>query len=141
MGFLDWMRGKQTAQKSVGENDPAPPRGRFKQVGEPFRKGDRVIVYEPYHSGRQAKRPPHTPGIVDSVYHNGTLVSFERLGRVAGNAPIEDVRHVTEFDAHKFAKEFASIETTIEQRRCEVSTPESGRKTLPRPRPSWERGR
>jgi hypothetical protein len=115
MSFLSWIkRDIRPSEKAIPERqEQSPENVRFKQPGDPLKRGDRVVVYEPFHAGRAAKRPPYGPGIVESVYHNGTLVSYERLGGSPRNAPIEDVRHATEFDAHKYAKEFAAIETKI----------------------------
>ena len=117
MGFLNWIKGNgQLSEKSIaGTHESARANARIKEPGTPFKKGDRVVVYEPFQDGRKAKRPPETPGIVDSVYHNGLLVSYERMGKPAGNAPTEDVRHATELDARKYVKEYAAIETKIER--------------------------
>ena len=129
MGLLDWMhRGRQAPERIVGAMPERLRTGaRIKQPGEPFKRGDRVVVYEPYHYGRNVKRPPCGPGVVDSVYHNGMLVSYERAGKPPRNAPTEEVRHATAEDTQKYASEFAAIETKIQTRE--------------RPTPSWERGR
>jgi hypothetical protein len=136
MGLLDWMnKGARTNGKSAEEQKP-----RFKQPGDPFKMGDRVIVYETFHLGRELRHDPrYAPGIVSSVHHNGTLVSYERGGRLPANAAVEDVRHATELDADKYGKEFSAIEANIEHQKAPVNASENRRKTLPRPGPSWER--
>jgi hypothetical protein len=138
MAFLDWLnKGAQTNGKSAGEHKQA---AHLKQPGEPFKRGDRVVVYETFHVGNELKRDPrHAPGIVSSVHHNGTLVSYDRGGRLPANAAVEDVRHATEPDVHKYGKEFAAIEVNMERQPAPSSAPKSGTKTLPRQRPSWER--
>jgi hypothetical protein len=123
MGLLDWMnRGGQTPGKSPAvSTERVQPKARIKEPGEPFRTGDPVVVYEPFHSGRQAKRPPSEPGIVNTVYHDGKLINYERAGRRSGNAPAEDVRHATEQDVRDYAKQFAAIEVKIQRRTRSVS--------------------
>jgi hypothetical protein len=136
MAFLDWMPINAQGNRKSAEAEQK----RFKQPGDPFKTGDRVVVYETWHLGRELKRNPHyAPGIVSSVHHNGTLVSYERGGRLPANAAAEDVRHATELDAHKYAKQFTAIEAKIERQQRPLDATEGGRKTLPRPRPSWER--
>lgn len=118
MGLLDWMnRGGATPGKSPAvSTQRAQPKARIKQAGDPFRTGDRVVVYEPFHNGRDAKRPPREPGVVNAVYHDGTLINYERAGRRSGNAPTEDVRHANEQDSRDYAKQFAAIETKVQRR-------------------------
>jgi hypothetical protein len=139
MAFLDWMNkdGQSNGKSAHVEQKPAP---RFKQPGDPFKKGDRVVVYETWHLGRELKPDPHhAPGVVSSVHHNGTLVTYERGGRLPANAAVEDVRHATELDVHKYANEFSAIEAHIELQQRQLDSAGRGRKTLPRPSPSWER--
>jgi hypothetical protein len=138
MKFLDWInKGAQTNGKIAAEQKSTP---RFKQPGDPFKRGDRVVVYEAFHLGSELKRSPrYAPGIVSSVHHNGTLINYDRGGRLPANAAAEDVRHATEIDAHKYSKEFSAIEANIERQKCPLNATESGRKTVPRPRASWER--
>lgn len=118
MGLLDWMnRGGQMPSKSPAvSTERAQSKARIKQPGDPFRTGDRIVVYEPFHNGRQAKRPPSEPGIVNAVYHDGTLINYERTGRRSGNAPTEDVRHATEQDWCDYAKQFAALEVKLRRR-------------------------
>jgi hypothetical protein len=66
-------------------------------------------------------------------------VSYERGGRLPADAAVENVRNATELDAHEYAKEFSAIETNIERKHCRLDNTEGGRKTVPRPGPSWER--
>ncbi len=113
MGFLNWMnKGARAGGKSVEVGEK--PQARLKQPGEPFKKGDRIVVYETWHLGRELKPDPrYAPGIVSSVHHNGTLVSYERGGRLLANAAIEDVRHATEQDLGKYQEEFCALEAKI----------------------------
>jgi hypothetical protein len=106
MGFLNWMnKGAQAAGKS---------KARLKQPGDPFKIGDRVVVYETWHLGRDFKRESQfSPGIVSAVQHNGTVVSYERGGRLPATAAIEDVRHATEQDLGTYQKEFCALEAKI----------------------------
>jgi hypothetical protein len=137
MGLLDWMKKDAQVSATSPEKEQQP---RFKQPGAPFQKGDRVVVYETWHLGRELKPDPHyAPGIVSSVHHNGTLVSYERGGRLPANAAVEDVRHATEAEAHKYANEFSAIEANIERQQRPLDNTERGRKTVRRPGPSWER--
>jgi hypothetical protein len=123
MGLLDWMsKGGQTPGKSAAvSTERAQPKARIKQPGDPFRTGDRVVVYEPFHNGRDAKRPPREPGVVNAVYHDGTLINYERAGRRSGNAPTEDVRHATEQDTRDYAKQFGAIEAKQQRRARSLS--------------------
>lgn len=125
MGFLNWMnKGAQAGGKSVEVG--RKPKARLKQPGDPFKRGDRVVVYEAFHLGRDLKAAPrYAPGIVSSVHHNGTLVSYERGGRLSANAAKEDVRHATEQDLGKYEKEFCALEAKIQMAH--------------RRAPSWER--
>jgi hypothetical protein len=125
MGFLNWInKGAQAGGKNVEVGQR--PQARLHQQGESFKKGDRIVVYETWHLGRELKPDPrYSPGIVSSVQHNGTLVSYERGGRLLANAAIEDVRHATEHDLGKYEKEFCTLETKT--------------RTTPRATPSWER--
>lgn len=138
MAFLDWMK-RPFAQRTAEPEQSAP--SRFKQPGEVFKTGDRVVVYEKFHLGRDLKSiPRHAPGIVCSVYHKGTLVSYERGGRVPANAAIEDVQHATELDIHRYSKDYSALEANIARQKRSVGVPEnSRRKTWKRPGPSWER--
>ena len=140
MRFLDWMnRDGQAQEKKLG-HEPIQSSTRIKQPGDPFKRGDRVVIYEAWHLGRELKPDPqHAPGIVLSIHHNGTLVRYERGGRLPAHAAVEDVRHATELDVHKYGNEFAAIEAKVAQQRRPLDAPESSRKTLPHPRPSWER--
>ncbi|HTR34980.1 MAG TPA: hypothetical protein VMH80_03710 [Bryobacteraceae bacterium] len=118
MGLLDWMnRGGQAPVKSPAVSTEQPrQKARIKQPGDPFRAGDRVVVHEPFHNGRDAKRPPREPGVVNAVYHDGTLINYERAGRRPGNAPTEDVRHASEQDTRDYTKQFAAIEAKLQRR-------------------------
>jgi antirestriction protein ArdC len=40
-----------------------------------FRSGDKIIAKEPYYYGGRPKKNPDTPGIVQSLYNNGSMVS------------------------------------------------------------------
>jgi hypothetical protein len=58
MEFLDWMnKDTQIIRKSAEEEQKPTPR--FKQPVDPFHSGDRVIVYETWHLGREVKPDPH----------------------------------------------------------------------------------
>lgn len=118
MGLLDWMhRGVQTPVRSPAVSTERTRRkARIKEPGAPLRVGDRVVVYEPFHNGREAKRPPREPGVVNAVYHDGTLINYERTGRRPGNAPTEDVRHATEQDMRDYAKQFDALEAKLQRR-------------------------
>ena len=124
MGWLDWMnRGGQTPGKSPAvSNERAQPKARIKQPGDPFKRGDRIVVYESFHLGRELKPDPHyAPGVVTAVYHRGTLVSYERGGRLPANAAVEDIRHATEQDTRDYAQQFAAIEAKQQRRNQSVS--------------------
>jgi len=93
--------------KPKPEPKKTPPKQvRPKQPGDPFKRGDRVIVYETFHHALELERPRYALGVVASVYHNGTLVNYERLGRLPANAVIEDVRHATQEELEKIRKPF-----------------------------------
>ena len=124
MGFLDWVKGAQAGGKNLegGQSQKA----RIKQPGDAFKIGDRVVVYETWPLGREFKpQPCFSPGIVSAVQHNGTVVSYERGGRLPSNAAIEDVRHATKQDLSKYEKDFCALEAKI--------------RTMRRHAPSWER--
>jgi len=117
MGLLDWMnRGGRTPTNGPDiSTERAQTKARIKEPGDPFRTGDRVVVYEPFHNGRDAKQPPREPGVVNTIYHDGRLINYERAGRRSGNAPTEDVRHATEQDTRDYSKQFAAIEAKTQR--------------------------
>jgi hypothetical protein len=123
MGLLDWTKkGAKPRQESVNEQNPTPSPIRLKQPGDPFKRGDRIVVYEAYHLGLELKPDPrYAPGIVSSVHHDGTLVSYEKGGRLPASAAIEDVRHATERDASEYAEQFSAIEAKLQRRDRSVS--------------------
>jgi hypothetical protein len=137
MGWLDWINnGTQTNGKSA----EAKQKPQFKQPGDPFKKGDRVVVYEAWHLGRELMPDPHyAPGVVSSVHHNGALVSYERGGRLPADAAVEDVRHATELDTQQYAREFSAIEANIERQQRALDNTDGGRNKVARPGSSWER--
>ncbi len=110
MGLLTWMnRDGQAQAGSVGQ-EPTQSSGRIEQPGVPFKRGDRVIVYETFHHSRELKHPRYALGVVASVHHNGTRVSYERLGRRPANAAAENVRHATQRELEKYGNRFDAIE-------------------------------
>ncbi len=113
MGLLDWM--KKSAK--LREQNPAMPPMRLRPPGSTVKRGDRIVVYEAFHLGRELKPDPrYSPGIVSSVNHDGTRVNYERGGRLPANAAIEDIRHATEQDMRDYATQFVAIEAAIRRR-------------------------
>jgi|ERR1700733_11598952 hypothetical protein len=118
--FAEWKRDHQLARQRdetgreperapVPKAKPKPEPIRLKQPGDPFKRGDRVIVYETFHHARELKHPRYVLGVVASVYHNGTLVNYGRLGRLPANAAIEDVQHATREELEKYGNRFDAI--------------------------------
>jgi hypothetical protein len=117
MRLLDWMN--KGRQASAGSAEEPVTAARFKQEGDPFKEGDRIVVYEPSRHGVNSSK--YAPGVVSSVYHKGLLVNYEGLGLSPRNAPVEDVRHATEFDCAKYKQEFAAIEAKVARKNRAVS--------------------
>jgi antirestriction protein ArdC len=101
---------ENVADQAASGNDAAPP----------YKPGDKIVAFEPYHYGGKPKKEPETPGIVQSVYADGRYVSYMRLDgngnlRENGNKPVDDrgLRLADETDLEQFGKQFAQLETAF----------------------------
>lgn len=116
MEFLSWINRNGKAREGSGAHRQEPSNVGLKQPGDPLKRGDRVIVYETFHRGRELKHPRYVLGVVASVYQNGTRVNYGRLGRLPANGAIKDVRHATQEELEKYGNRFDTIEGRMQRR-------------------------
>ena len=88
----------------------------------PYKPGDKIVAFEPYHYGGKPKKEPETPGIVQSVYANGQYVSYMRLDnsgnvRENGNKLVNDrgLRLADPEDLKQFENQFAQLESKFHE--------------------------
>jgi antirestriction protein ArdC len=104
------------------------------QTGSPkLAPGDKIIAHEPYYYGGKPRENPETPAIVQSLYHDGSMVSYMRLNdSVNGNKSLEygDMRHATPQDLQKYSTEFAELENRFRESLKHVARYEPGSGTV-----------
>jgi antirestriction protein ArdC len=95
-----------------------------------FKPGDKIIAHEPYY---YARKNPEAPAIIQSLYNNGSMVSYMRLNdRENGNKSVDygEMRHATAQDLAKYSTEFAELENRFRESLKHVARYEPGSGTV-----------